>query len=165
MIYMNFHKMVRQSLIIGFYFYLKHFVLDFLFLYFAQCLSRTVNAHFRPCYGNFRVGIQGWNTVKILNELRKTKDYPKDRGLSVDCSFMTALICLGQLVSSAIVGVLIESYGSSRTRIHNPIKSHLLTSVETITWVLNGSWIPEKNYKSLYICHCSCWLFALLVYC
>ena len=63
--------------------------------------------------------IQGWNTVKILNELRKTKDYPKDRGLSVDCSFMTALICLGQLVSSAIVGVLIESYGSSRTRIND----------------------------------------------
>ena len=28
---------------------------------------------------------------------------------------MTALICLGQLVSSAIVGALIESYGSSRT--------------------------------------------------
>ena len=55
--------------------------------------------------------------MKILNELRKTKDYPKDRGLSVDCSFMTALICLGQLVSNAIVGVLIESYGSSRTRI------------------------------------------------
>ena len=54
------------------------------------------------------------SAVKILNELRKTKDYPKDRGLSVDCSFMTALICLGQLVSSAIVGVLIESYGSSR---------------------------------------------------
>ena len=54
------------------------------------------------------------STVKILNELRKTKDYPNDRGLSVDCSFMTALICLGQLVSSAIVGVLIESYGSSR---------------------------------------------------
>ena len=105
------------------------------------------------------------NTVKILNELRKTKDYPKDRGLSVDCSFMTALICLGQLVSSAIVGVLIESYGSSRTGIHNPIKSNLLTSVETTTWIFNGSWIPEKNYKSLYICHCSCWLFALLVYC
>ena len=58
--------------------------------------------------------ITNMSTIKILNELRKTKGYPKDRGLSVDCSFMTALICLGQLVSSAIVGVLIESYGSSR---------------------------------------------------
>ena len=63
--------------------------------------------------------------MKILNELRKTKDYPKDRGLSVDCSFMTALICLGQLVSSAIVGVLIESYGSSRNRIYRSVRISL----------------------------------------
>jgi len=81
---------------------------------------------------------------KILNELRKTKDYPKDRGLSVDCSFMTALICLGQLVSSAIVGILIEYYGSSR--IINPYISIVAAVGFLHCWFIVD--YPELNPKS-----------------
>ena len=50
----------------------------------------------------------------MLNDFRKNPEYPANRGLSYDVSLLTASICLGQLISSFIIGHLIEANRSSR---------------------------------------------------